>query len=101
MTKFRIEILHKFNKYGEESKTFYPQVLDGEKYKYLTQKTVYLVPSGLEAAIEYILTDEIIIDGFTKTECNNFHMAETRIRHYQSEHLPLKEQKRTYEYLDL
>ena len=99
MQKFRIEILHKFNKYGEESKTYYPQVLDGEKYKYLTQKTVYKTPTGLENIIEYLLTDEIIIDGFTKTECNNYPMALTRIRHYQSEHLPLNEQKRTYEYL--
>ena len=101
MQKFRIEILHKFNKYGEESKIFYPQVLVGESYKYLTQKEIWLTPSGLETAIEYFLTDEIFVDGYTKTECSNYPMAEKRIRHYQSEHLPINEQKITYEYLDL
>jgi len=100
MEKFRIEILHKYNKYGEESKIFYPQVLVDDKYKYLTQKQVYLNEFTIQHTIEYLLTDEIVLDGFTKTECH-YHNAVAIIRHYQSEHLPIKEQKITYEYLDL
>jgi hypothetical protein len=100
MANFRIEILHKFNSYGKENKTYYPQVLVGDKYKYLTQKTVFINSSGLDRVIEYLLTDEIVIDGFVKTECH-YHNAVAIIRHYQAENLPIKEQKITYEYLDL
>lgn len=99
MAKFRIEILHRYDRYGEEYKTYYPQILVGESWKYLTQKKIYLNSDTLDHRIEYLITDDIVLDGFTKTE-GHYHTAVAVIKHYISQHLPIKEQKITYEYLD-
>ena len=99
MAKFRIEILHRFDEFGKEYKLFYPQILVGDVWKYLTQKKVYTNEHTLDHTFEYLLTDKIVLDGFTRTECH-YHNAVTKIRHYQTKYLSIKEQMITYEYLD-
>lgn len=99
MAKFRIEILHEFDRFGEEHKTYYPQILVNDVWKYLTQKKVYLNEHTIDHTVEYLLTDDIVLDGFTRTECH-YHYAVAKLRHYQTEYLSREEQMITYEYLD-